>query len=175
MFLILFIGPLLLLCYSLYYVKGLCHVIHPFLKSSDCVMISVLNSPPNILLISVSLRSLVLAFSCSFIWEKLLCFFSLSKSLCLPLCVRKNRCFSNSFLFFKILFIERERERERENAHMCIHMRWGRDRGRGRSKFPAEQGAWHRAQSQNPEIMTWIEGRYPTDWATQVPQYFSYS
>ena len=27
------------------------------------------------------------------------------------------------------------------------------------------------AQSQDPRIMTWAEGRHLTDWASQVPQY----
>lgn len=41
--------------------------------------------------------------------------------------------------------------------------------GKGESKFGAEQGARHRAKSQELEIMTRAEGRHPKDWATQVP------
>ena len=41
-------------------------------------------------------------------------------------------------------------------------------RGRGRTRLP-EQGVKLGAQSQDPEIMTWAEGRCLTDWATQVP------
>ena len=37
------------------------------------------------------------------------------------------------------------------------------------SRLPAECGAWHGAQTQDPEIMTRAEGRYSTDWATQAP------
>ena len=39
---------------------------------------------------SVSLRSLVVALSCSFIWDKFLCLLILSKFLCLLLCVRNS-------------------------------------------------------------------------------------
>ena len=34
----------------------------------------------------------------------------------------------------------------------------------------AEQGAQCEALSQDPGIMTWAEGRYFIDWATQAPQ-----
>ena len=47
-------------------------------------------------------------------------------------------------------------------------MRGVRSRRRRRSGLPAEQGAWHGAQSQAPGIMTWAEGRHPTKWATQT-------
>jgi len=40
--------------------------------------------------------------------------------------------------------------------------------GRGRSRLPAEQGTRCGAQSQDPEIMTWVEGRRLTNWATWV-------
>ena len=46
-------------------------------------------------------------------------------------------------------------------------------RGRGRSELPAEQGAWNSVRYQDPEIMTWAEGRCPADWVTQVPQNLS--
>ena len=39
----------------------------------------------------------------------------------------------------------------------------GRVRGRGTSRLPSEQGAWYGAQSQDPGIMTWAEGRHLTD------------
>ena len=47
--------------------------------------------------------------------------------------------------------------------------RKGRGRRRGRSR-----GAWCRAGSQDPGIMTWAKGRCFTDWATQVPQKLSF-
>ena len=40
--------------------------------------------------------------------------------------------------------------------------------GEGEAGSPAEQGARHGAQSQDPGIMTWAEGRCLTDWATQA-------
>ena len=48
------------------------------------------------------------------------------------------------------------------------HTSRGSSRGRGRSRLPAEQGAWHEAWSQDPRTMTWIKGRHLADWATQV-------
>ena len=43
-----------------------------------------------------------------------------------------------------------------------------RDRQREREKqAPAEP--WHRTPTQDPEIMTWAEGRRPADWAAQAP------
>ena len=44
-----------------------------------------------------------------------------------------------------------------------------RGRGRERSRPSSEQGAQFRAQSQDPEIMTWAEGRNLTEWATSHP------
>ena len=41
--------------------------------------------------------------------------------------------------------------------------------GRGRSRLPVEQRTGLGTRSQDPEIMTWAEGRYLTNWATQVP------
>ena len=65
---------------------------------------------------------------------------------------------------FKILFIYlRERQRDSKTAWM------GRGWREGRSSLPTEQGAQCWAQSQDPRIMTWAEGRRLTDWATQVP------
>ena len=46
----------------------------------------------------------------------------------------------------------RERERDNKREHE-------RRAGRHRSRLPTEQGAWHRAGSQDPEIMTWAKGR----------------
>ena len=43
------------------------------------------------------------------------------------------------------------------------------DRGRGRNRPSEKQGAWCGAQSQDPRIMTWAEGRRLTDWVTQAP------
>ena len=49
----------------------------------------------------------------------------------------------------------------------------GGGRRRGRSRLPAEQGAWCGAQceswSQDPKIITWAEDRFLTNWATQIP------
>ena len=45
-------------------------------------------------------------------------------------------------------------------------------RRRGRSRLPAEQGAQCGAQSQNPEIMTQVKGRFLTGWATHKPLIF---
>ena len=45
----------------------------------------------------------------------------------------------------------------------------GSSTGRGRSRPPAEQGAGCGAPSQDPEIMTWVESRRLTNWATQAP------
>ena len=42
------------------------------------------------------------------------------------------------------------------------------DRGRGRSRLPTEQGARFGAQSQDPRITTWADGRRLTKWATQA-------
>ena len=42
----------------------------------------------------------------------------------------------------------------------------GRRKGRGGSRLLTEQGAWHRAQSQESRIMTWAKGRCLTNWAT---------
>ena len=48
----------------------------------------------------------------------------------------------------------------------------GREAGRerGRSRLPAEQRARCGTRSQDPEIMTWAEGRGLTHWATQAPR-----
>ena len=68
------------------------------------------------------------------------------------------------FLRFLFLFIwQRERERERE------HKQGEEEREK---QAPFEQGVQCGAQSQDPEIMTWSEGRHLTDWATQVPLKF---
>ena len=48
-----------------------------------------------------------------------------------------------------------------------------KERGRRRSRLPAEQGAQYGAWAQDPGIMTWVEGKCLTDWATQVPFYDS--
>ena len=36
--------------------------------------------------------------------------------------------------------------------------------------YMAEQGGWCGTWFQDPEIMTWAEGRHLTDWVSQVPQ-----
>lgn len=52
--------------------------------------------------------------------------------------------------------------RERENAWTHTEAGEGRSRGRGRSSCPTEQRAPQGAQSQDPEVMTKAEGRFPT-------------
>ena len=37
-----------------------------------------------------------------------------------------------------------------------------------------KQGVRHGTQSQDPEIITWAEGRHPTDWATQLPLLYDF-
>ena len=59
--------------------------------------------------------------------------------------------------FFKFYLFDR----------VCKH-RQESGRGRGRSSS-AEEGAWCRARSWDPGIMTWAEVRRSTSWATQVP------
>ena len=61
----------------------------------------------------------------------------------------------------KMLFLYM-RKRERESTSE------GRGRKKGRSRLPAEQTAGCRTWSQDPEIMTWAEGRHWTYWATQA-------
>ena len=46
-----------------------------------------------------------------------------------------------------------------------------RGRGRGRSRLPAEQGAWCGARCQYFRIMTWTEGRRLTDRPPRCPNY----
>ena len=45
-------------------------------------------------------------------------------------------------------------------------------RGRGGNRLLEEQGTERGAWSQDPEIMTWAEGRHFTDWATQETPFF---
>lgn len=77
--------------------------------------------------------------------------------LCLQIyvCVYIHRSFSFYFYFLMIYIFMCVYEREREGAH------GGRGRGRERertsSRLPAECGAWPRAQSQDPKVMTWAE------------------
>ena len=83
-------------------------------------------------------------------------------------------CFVFCFSFFKVLFTYlKEKERERKSVHEreCAQA-GGKGRDRGRSRHPTEQGAWCGTGSLDPEIMTWAESRYLTDWATQVPRVF---
>ena len=56
-------------------------------------------------------------------------------------------------LFIYLFIWQRLRERESERGNTS------RGSGRGRSRLPTEQGAWCRAQSQDPGIMTQAEGR----------------
>ena len=74
--------------------------------------------------------------------------------------------FLSSFFkkYFFYLFIW-EREKERESKHTQA----GEGGGKGRSRLPTEQGAQCRAQYQDPEIMTWAEGRSLANWASEVP------
>ena len=50
----------------------------------------------------------------------------------------------------------------------------GREKGRGRSRLPTEQGTRLGAPSQDPRIMTHAKGRRLTDWTTQAPQILSF-
>ena len=68
------------------------------------------------------------------------------------------------FLFFKILFTQK-----RERAQVRESMSRGRGEGRWTSRLPTDQGASHRAKSQDPRIMTWAKVRCLTDWATRCP------
>ena len=56
---------------------------------------------------------------------------------------------------------------------LFIYLREKTNRGKGREKrtsgLPTEQEGQYEAESQDPKIMTWAEGRCLTDWATQVP------
>ena len=63
--------------------------------------------------------------------------------------------------FLRFYLFIRESKRERI---------WAVGRGKRRSRLPTEQGAWYGAQFQDPEIMTWAEDRFLTDWATLAPQ-----
>ena len=51
-------------------------------------------------------------------------------------------------------------------------MSLGEGKERGRIRLPTDQGAPCGAWSQDPEIMTWAEGRHFTDWATQETPFF---
>ena len=66
-------------------------------------------------------------------------------------------------LFFKILFIW---ERVSESTN-----RWEGQREREKQTL-AEQEAPSGTRSQDPVVLTWAEGRWFTDWATQVPPLF---
>ena len=56
---------------------------------------------------------------------------------------------------------------ERERKQAC------RGKGRGRGRLPMEQGAQWRAWSQDPEIMTWAEGRHLTDKPPRRPPHYT--
>ena len=60
-----------------------------FSNPVNILMIITLNSLSGMLVISVSLRSLAITLSSSFIWGKFLCFLISSNSLCLFLCIKK--------------------------------------------------------------------------------------
>lgn len=63
-----------------------------------------------------------------------------------------------NFLFLKILFVYvRKRVRER--------MRW--EKVRERSRIPMELGTWWGTWSRESGMMTWAEGSYINNWATQ--------
>jgi len=68
------------------------------------------------------------------------------------------------FFFFKdfIYSFDRDRHSERGNT--------SRVSGRGRSRLPAERGAWCGARSQDSEIMTWAEGRCLTTEPPRHPE-----
>jgi len=65
-------------------------------------------------------------------------------------------------VFFKILCIYL-----RERVHAHAHERGGREGQKERDK---QTPRWVWTWSQDPEVMTWAEGRRLTDWATQAHQ-----
>lgn len=72
----------------------------------------------------------------------------------------KNDCLKSEVadvvcVFLKYFMYLRERQRERQSMSMSR----GKRRGRGRSRLPTAQGVWHGTPSQDPEIMSWAEGR----------------
>ena len=72
-----------------------------------------------------------------------------------------------TFLFLKTLF-----DRERERKH--VHGRTRRERGRQRERVkqaPHRAGSWMWAQSQDPEIKTWANGRHLTE-PPRCPHYY---
>ena len=72
-----------------------------------------------------------------------------------------------TLLFLKdfICLFERQRSQVGREA--------GRERERGGgSRLPAEHRAWCGTRSQDPDIMTWAEGRGLTHWATQMPIHY---
>ena len=73
-------------------------------------------------------------------------------------CINILKSSNHVLYFFKILFIYLK---ERERA-------WVRrkNRGRGRNRFPTEQGVRQGARYQDPGIVTWAKGK----WATQAFQ-----
>ena len=68
------------------------------------------------------------------------------------------------FLRFNLFISQRERAQAGGEA----------GRGRGRRRLSTKQGAQCRAQSQDPEIMIWAEGRCLANWATQVPYVYCF-
>ena len=68
------------------------------------------------------------------------------------------------FFFFSLRFYLFICQREWAQADREV------GRGRGRSRFPAEQRAQCGTRSQDPGIMTWAEGSCLTNWATQASQ-----
>jgi len=70
-------------------------------------------------------------------------------------------CYCWVVFFFKDFIYLRERAQAQARG----------GRGRGRIRLPTEQGAQCGTRSQDPEIMTWAEGRRLANWATQVPHY----
>ena len=50
----------------------------------------------------------------------------------------------------------------------CRYWVWRGGESEGEAVSPLSSGAWCRARSEDPSIITWAEGRCSTDWATQV-------
>ena len=88
-------------------------------------------------------------------------FFSSLNILWRLLQVNRHKCnlflllflYELSSFFFKILLFIWDRESISRQ----------RGKGRGRNRLPTEHGAHHRAQSQDPKIMTWVEVRHLSD------------
>lgn len=64
----------------------------------------------------------------------------------------------------------------KKNIYIFFFLIWEREHGRARGAAegevdsPLSRGARHEVQSQDLDIMTWVQGRHPTNWAIQALQ-----